>query len=73
MSNFRKNGTNPKGGVPLTQWQEQVLSCLALIIVLDRFTRNRFGDSAKAFATDLPAIKLSKVKLVETLKDAPNS
>ncbi len=44
----------------LSQWQEQALSCLALIIVLDQFPRNMFRNSPKAFATDSDALKLAK-------------
>ena len=44
----------------LIKWQEQALSCLALIIVLDQFPRNMFRNSPQAFATDSQALKLSK-------------
>ena len=44
----------------LIAWQEQALSCLALIIVLDQFTRNMFRDSPQAFATDSQALELAK-------------
>ncbi|MGK7937311.1 MAG: DUF924 family protein [Xenococcaceae cyanobacterium] len=44
----------------LIKWQEQALSCLALIIVLDQFPRNMFRDSPSAFATDSQALKISK-------------
>lgn len=43
----------------LIQWQEQALSCLALIIVLDQFTRNMFRDSADAFVSDPQALKVA--------------
>lgn len=36
----------------LNDWQQQPLSCLALIIILDQFPRNMFRNSPKAFATD---------------------
>ena len=36
----------------LNYWQEQPLSCLALIILLDQFPRNMFRGSPQAFATD---------------------
>ncbi|MGV2828942.1 DUF924 family protein [Myxosarcina sp. GI1(2024)] len=36
----------------LHYWQQQPLSCLALIIVLDQFPRNMFRGSPRAFATD---------------------
>ena len=44
----------------LIKWQEQALSCLALIIILDQFPRNMFRNSPQAFATDSQALKLSK-------------
>ena len=44
----------------LIKWQEQALSCLALIIVLDQFPRNMFRNSPSAFATDYQALKISK-------------
>jgi uncharacterized protein (DUF924 family) len=33
-------------------WQDQPLSCLALIIILDQFPRNMFRGLSQAFATD---------------------
>ena len=51
----------------LIQWQEQALSCLALIIVLDQFPRNMFRNSPKAFATDPQALKVSKYALSQNL------
>ena len=39
----------------LKTWQQQPASCLALVILLDQFSRNMFRNSARAFAADLPA------------------
>jgi len=36
----------------LETWQQQPASCLALVILLDQFSRNMFRDSARAFAAD---------------------
>ena len=36
----------------LHHWQQQPLSCLALIIILAQFPRNMFRGSPQAFATD---------------------
>ena len=42
----------------LDSWQEQPRSALALIVLLDQFTRNLFRGSALAFEGDKPALKL---------------
>ncbi|KKJ01104.1 DUF924 family protein [Prochlorothrix hollandica] len=39
----------------LNHWQQQPLSCLALIVVLDQFPRNLFRHQPAAFATDAQA------------------
>ena len=44
----------------LYPWQEQPLSCLALIIVLDQFPRNIFRGLPQAFATDKQALNHSR-------------
>lgn len=36
----------------LEDWQDDPKTCLALIILLDQFSRNLFRDSSKAFAYD---------------------
>jgi uncharacterized protein (DUF924 family) len=36
----------------LTDWQNESMSCLALIITLDQFPRNLFRGTAAAFSTD---------------------
>ncbi len=41
-------------------WQQTPESCLALIIVLDQFSRNMFRDSPKAFAADPQALQVAK-------------
>jgi uncharacterized protein (DUF924 family) len=44
----------------LNHWQEQPLSCLALIILLDQFPRNIFRDRPQAFATDAQALEFAQ-------------
>ncbi len=39
-----------RGG--LSAWRESPLECLALVIVLDQFSRNMFRGTAQAFAAD---------------------
>ena len=40
-------------------WEETETGCLALIILLDQFTRNVFRDTPRAFAGDKRALALS--------------
>ena len=40
-------------------WANDSAGCLALILVLDQFTRNMFRDSARAFSGDEMALALS--------------
>lgn len=44
----------------LDGWKEDPESCLALILVLDQFSRNMFRDDARAFATDGYAVELAE-------------
>ena len=44
----------------LNSWEETETGCLALIIVLDQFTRNVFRDTPHAFAGDKRALALSQ-------------
>ena len=44
----------------LESWEETETGCLALIIVLDQFTRNVFRDTPRAFAGDERALALSQ-------------
>ena len=43
----------------LDSWEETEIGCLALIILLDQFTRNVFRDTPQAFAGDERALALS--------------
>lgn len=43
----------------LTAWQHTPLGRLALIVVLDQFTRNSFRDTPRAFAGDATALQAS--------------
>ena len=54
----------------LFDWEQSTLSCLALIIILDQFSRNLFRHSAKAFDQDYKALTLCKLSLEKKyLKD----
>ena len=44
----------------LDSWEKSETGCLALIILLDQFTRNVFRDTPQAFAGDKKALALSK-------------
>jgi len=43
----------------LDRWADEVEGCLALIILLDQFTRNIYRDTPRAFAGDEMALALS--------------
>ena len=45
----------------LDSWEETETGCLALIILLDQFTRNIFRDTPRAFAGDKRALALSQL------------
>ena len=45
----------------LDSWEESETGCLALIILLDQFTRNIFRDTPRAFAGDKRALALSQL------------
>ena len=45
----------------LDSWEETEKGCLALIILLDQFTRNVFRDTPRAFAGDKRALALSQL------------
>lgn len=49
----------------LASWSETSLGALALIVLLDQFTRNCFRGTPRAFAGDKEALKLAH-KLVDT-------
>ncbi|MCF6320333.1 MAG: DUF924 domain-containing protein [Rhizobiaceae bacterium] len=44
----------------LDDWRKEANSCLALIIILDQFSRNMFRNNAKTFAQDDYALELAK-------------
>lgn len=44
----------------LTTWQTQPLTCLALLVVLDQFSRNLFRGTPQAFAADPQALIIAK-------------
>ena len=41
-------------------WQNNVEECLALIILLDQFSRNLFRNNSKAFKMDFKALNIAK-------------
>ncbi len=47
----------------LDHWQEEAPSCLALIIVLDQFSRNLHRGTPKAFSQDGKALKIAETAL----------
>ena len=49
----------------LASWSETPLGALALIVLLDQFTRNCFRNTPRAFAGDKAALKLART-LVDT-------
>ncbi len=44
----------------LDDWQDRPLSCLALVIVLDQFSRNLFRKQPQSFAQDSQALAIAK-------------
>ncbi len=52
----------------LDHWGEEVRSALALILLLDQFTRNIFRDTPRAFAGDAAALALAQ-RLVDASLD----
>lgn len=44
----------------LNHWRNEPNSCLALIIMLDQFSRNLYRNSPKAFSQDAKALELAK-------------
>ena len=49
----------------LNHWQDAPLSCLALVIVLDQFSRNLFRRSPQAFAQDAQALAIAKQAIAQ--------
>ncbi|WP_419798504.1 MAG: DUF924 family protein [Terasakiella sp.] len=47
----------------LDHWKEEVLGCLALILLMDQFPRNMFRENAKSFATDEQALDITRYVL----------
>jgi uncharacterized protein (DUF924 family) len=44
----------------LARWKDDARSCLALIVLLDQFSRNMFRTSARAFAADALALETAR-------------
>ena len=49
----------------LDDWRQAPDSCLALVIMLDQFSRNMFREDGRAFAQDSYALELANHALVE--------
>jgi uncharacterized protein (DUF924 family) len=47
----------------LDAWREDAQSCLALVVVLDQFSRTVFRGSADAFASDPKALELARAAI----------
>ena len=56
---FGRLHTDARAGL-LQAWEAQGKSALALIIVLDQFSRNMFRGQPESFAGDLAALRLAK-------------
>lgn len=54
----------------LDHWQQQPLSCLALLLLLDQFPRNMFRHSPQAFATDIKAVNVAKNAIAQRFDHA---
>lgn len=50
----------------LFDWQENLEGCLAVIILLDQFSRNLFRDSARAFEQDEVALVLARKMIADS-------
>ena len=57
--NFGKTHEQAVAG-DLADWQNTAQSCLALVIVLDQFSRNIYRDSPRAFSADTQALLIAK-------------
>ena len=53
----------------LDEWHKSAVSCLALILILDQFSRNLFRDSALAFDQDPRALELSQLAINKNYLD----
>jgi uncharacterized protein (DUF924 family) len=53
----------------LDEWHKSSVSCLALILILDQFSRNLFRDSALAFDQDPRALELSQLAINKNYLD----
>jgi uncharacterized protein (DUF924 family) len=50
-------------------WRDEAQSCLALVIVLDQFSRNLFRGSAKTFAQDQYGLELAQYAVAKGFDD----
>lgn len=54
----------------LDHWKDSPESTLALIILLDQFSRNMFRNTPKSFATDIYALSLAKYAIDQKMDEA---
>ena len=47
----------------LDEWLDTPEGCLALVIILDQFSRNKFRSGSKSYATDELALSISKTAI----------
>lgn len=47
----------------LSDWKTSLQGCLALVIILDQFSRNMFRNQAEAFSTDQQALAVTQYAL----------
>ncbi|MFI5322768.1 MAG: DUF924 family protein [Thermodesulfobacteriota bacterium] len=57
--NFESDLKNAKEG-RLREWENNPRGMLALIILLDQFSRNMYRDTPRAFSQDRQALELSR-------------
>ena len=69
QNRFGKAVTDALAG-RLDHWANEADGCLALILILDQFTRNMFRHSARAFSGDEMALALSLRCVERTYLDA---
>lgn len=66
---FEKTYDQARSGL-LNEWQSQPEKCLALVIVLDQFSRNLFRESPKAFEQDEKAQQICLKALTQKFDEA---
>ncbi|MGB0563946.1 MAG: DUF924 family protein [Spirulinaceae cyanobacterium] len=54
----------------LKDWQAEPLSCLALVIILDQFSRNLFRGTPQSFAQDAQALAIAQAAIKQGFDQA---